>query len=289
MANEVQIAIAYALTQYKITKSFIDDNVEYKYYNFDYIKLGLYFADNDKDAGRVNMNVIPSTYITNISVCYRNTTYANGQYDMIVQKSSTFAKEYQGRPIYIASVKDKTKWRLDIVQKPDWNYDIEEWNTYFKDVFDSNWDNVGKYLYEVKHKLPFKLGSNTLRMDDSAIRWVILKDGMLMNLNNIRDISEFDDTVTLKGIPIMFILLNMLPRLTKFESKVDIIQKLRDRIGNKYTKSVIVMKDNGDLRKHTFTSSRVYWGATELTIEQIQQLVDNPNAWNGDSLKRLPA
>ena len=290
MEHEIQFAMLYALNQYKITKEFVEDNREYATYkNVNFIKLGLYYADDDKEAGSVSARIVDYKHVVDLAAAYR-TTYPGGHYsDMYIHTTSTFEKYFKGRPIYMASRQDKTKWRIDINQKPDWKYDIDEWNTYFKDVFDSNWDNVGKYYYEVKSKIIFNLGSHTLRSDDSNMRWVILKDGMLMNLNNHRDKAEFDDTVTLKGIPIMYVLLHMLPRITKFVSKVDIIQKLKDRIGDKYTKSVIVMHDNGDLRKYTFTSCHVYWGAKELTIEEIDWLiVRNHNAWNGNSLKRLP-
>ena len=289
-SNEIRLATLNAFAQYKLTKEFVEDNRDYATYkNIDFIKLKIYYADDDKEAGFVTARIVDSKHILDFHVAYRNTSYAGGHWDMFVNKDSTFEQYFKGRPIYMASTKDNTKWRVDINQKPSWDYNVDEWNTYFKDVFDSNWDNVGKYYYEFKSKLPFNIGKHTLRSDDSGLRWVILKDGMLMNLDNHRDKAEFDDTVTLQGIPIMFVMLHMLPRVTKFDSKVDIIQKLKDRIDDKYAKSVIVMQDNGDLRKYTFTSCHVYWGAKELTIDEIDSLIlRNRNAWNGQTLKRLP-
>lgn len=288
MANEINLACMF--TFYKtfengFSDEFVKDRIQYSSGLNIYVDIPLYYSDNDSIAGRISICFTNKTLV-NLRVCYRDPTYYGGKYDMFVKTTSTFAKEFGGKNIYFKHSDDK----IDIIQKPDWTYDIDVWNTYFKDIFNSNWDNVGKYYYEEKSKLPFDLGSRTLRMDDNAMRWVILKDGMLMNLENVRDRAEFDDTVTLRGIPIEYILLHMMSRLTnKFESKVETIQKLRDRIGNKYTKSVIVMQDNGDLRKYTFTVCHAHWGATELTIDEIQKLVDNPNAWNGDSLKLLPA
>ncbi len=285
--NEIKLAILYATTKYTFSDDFVTDN---RFYSDSYFELNLYYVDDDSHAGSVRGSIhSKSKRIIPTTICYVNPAMYSS-YDNIIREKSTFAKEYQGRQIYMACKTDKTKWRVDIDQKPAWKYDVDEWNTYFKDVFDSNWDNVGKYYYEVKTKqLPFKLGSHTLRMTDSSESWVILKNGMLANVEDFSDKAEFDGVVTLKGIPIQFILLHLLPRITKFESKADIIQKLKDRIRDKYTKSVIVMQDNGDLRKYTFTSCHVYWGAKELTCAEIDWLIlRNRNVWAGDSLKRLP-
>lgn len=284
MTSEIQLAIYHAfgnLFEDGIPPpSFLEENRSLHYGGF--FDLGLYSTDNDTLVGFVQSEIRDSKLAPYMWV-YRGhkPAYCCNYY-------STFANEFKGKQLYMASMKDKTKWKVDIEQTPTWGYDIK-WNTYFNDVFNNDWDNVGKYFYEVKSRLPFDIGKHTLRMEDSEERWVILKDGMLMNLDNDHDKAEFDETVTLRGIPIQYMLYHMLPRLTKkFQSKVEIIQKLKDRIGDKYTKSVIVMQDNGDLRKYMFTSCHVYWGATELTIDEIQKLADNPNAWNGDSLKRLP-
>lgn len=283
--NEIKLAIMYATTKYTVSDDFVTDN---RIYSDSYFALNLYYADDDSHAGVVRGSILTkSKRIIPTTICYVNPALYSS-YDNIIRETSTFAKEYQGRQIYMACRTDKTKWRVDIDQKPELKYDVDEWNTYFKDVFDSNWDNVGKYYYETKSNVMFRLGKHTLRMTDNSESWVVLKDGMLMNIDNHRDKAEFDDTVTLKGIPIQFVMLHMLPRVTKFHSRVDIIQKLKDRIGDKYTKSVIVMQDNGDLRKYTFTACHVYWGAKELTVDEIDQLiVKNHSVWDGDSLKRL--
>ncbi len=286
MVNEIQLAIAYATTKYNVSNEFVTDN---RVYYDSHFELNLYYADDDTRAGVVRGSIYYDKRIIPTTICYINTA-PYSSYDNIVRNTSTFAKEYQGRQLYMACKTDKTKWRVDINQKPDWKYDIDEWNTYFK-VFDSNWDNVGKYFYEVKSKLPFKLVSSTLRTDDSAERWVILKDGMLMNLENFRDKAEFDDSVTLKGIPIIYVLLHMLPRVTKFESKVDIIRKVKARIGNNYTKSVLIEVKHGDLAKFEFTACHVYGPVPggELSVDQINRFIlTNPRVWNGCTLKRLP-
>lgn len=284
MTHEVQIAIKHAFSKLfedgVPPPSFLDDNRTRSYGGF--FELGLYFTDDDTLAGYVQSEIRNGKW-GGYSWIYRGTKPA-----YCCNVNTTFEREFKGKQLYMASMKDNTKWRVDVEQTPVWKYDTEKWNSYFKDVFNSDWDSVGKYYYEVKSKLPYDLGSRTLRINsDNTVRWIILKDGMLMNLVDHTDKAEFDDTVTLKGIPVQYIMLHMLPRISTFASKVDVIQKLRDRIGDKYTKSVLVMQDNGDLRKYTFTSCHVYWGSTELTVDQIRQLIDNPNAWNGDSLKRL--
>jgi len=289
MANEVTLAIRYTIIKTfgnELPNDFVAENIDLRYISHKYMKVPLYYDDDSTVAGRVDINATKDNVITSILVYYRDPTYYGGKYDMYIKPTSTFAKEFGGRNIYF-KYSDR---EIDIIQKPDWEYNIEAWNTYFKDAFDSNWDNVGKYLYEFKSKLPLELGKHTLRMDDNDMRWVILKDGMLLNLDNDTDTAKFDDTVRLRGIPIQYILLHMLPRLpSKFQSTVELIQKLRDRIGNNYTKSVLAMEDNGDLKKYTFTSCRVYRWTTELTISEVEKLVNHTDLWNGDSLKLLPA
>lgn len=284
MTSEIQLAIYHAFGKLfedgVPPPSFLEENRTYHYGGF--FDLGLYSTDDDSLAGYVQSEIRDGKLALYMWV-YRGHNRAN-----YCGPNSTFEREFKGKQLYMASMKDKTKWKVDIEQTPTWGYDIR-WNTYFNDVFDSDWDNVGKYFYEVKSKLPFNLGNRTLRMKDSEERWVILKDGMIMNLDNDNDKAEFDETVTLKGIPIQYLMYHMLPRISTFVSKVELIQKLKNRIGDKYTKSVLAMEDNGNLHMYRFTACHVYWGAKELTISEIEMLIHKDHLWDGESLKLLTA
>ena len=71
-SNEIRFAILNAFAQYKLTKEFVEDNREYATYkNIDFIKLKLYYVDDDKEAGFVSAKIVDYNHILGIAVAYR--------------------------------------------------------------------------------------------------------------------------------------------------------------------------------------------------------------------------
>ncbi len=176
------------------------------------------------------------------------------------------------------------------------------WNEIFAEKFDSSWTNVCKYVYCNKTQMKYGLQKRTFRQD--GIRCVPTKDGVLFSLTDYESKFDMNESCTICGIPIAWIVMYWM-KVDKTTSKKSIIdpalKSLFMRLYNTkkyYTNSGIrfySQDDNDTMTEYIVFHSYAYakgLNNKRLDNDQIQKLLENPNLWYaphlGYNLVRAP-
>jgi len=244
-------------------------------HNYYHIKPASLTGFNIKDNMDEMVELTPESFIREVNIRNGHYNYTTGRYG-----DTTIVKMGPNIPIVTT-------------------FDTSGWNEIFATKFDSSWSNVCKYIYYNKAQLKYGLKNRTFRQDGN--RCVPTKDGVLFSLLNE---TKFDmnDTCTVHGIPIAWIVMNWM-KVDKTTSKKSVInpalKNLFMRLYNVkkyYTNSGIRFYSQDDTDTMTeyvvFQSYAKSHDHKRLDNDQIQKLLDNPNLWYaprwGYTLTRVP-
>lgn len=180
------------------------------------------------------------------------------------------------------------------------SFDTSEWNQFFAEKFDNSWESVCKYVYY--NKSLFKYGLKNRSFTQNGERCVPTKSGKLYLLEKSTMIN-MDESCTLRGFPITWIVLNWLKngsteirehkKLIRVEPPSRVLFERVKQNHRDYANGgmEVIVLENDCLISYKLHKSCMKRNGRIVDQTVVEAILANPDVWSGsrwDGLKRVP-